>query len=131
MVVNDFDADGKADMAMISLYENHLKLFSGDGTGALAVTSTTSVWGPHELCAGDLDFDGDVDLVTPRLQSAAVTPLSNDGAGTFSQGTDLVTEGEPTAVACADMNGDGALDVAVSQVVDGWTSAATILLNTP
>jgi hypothetical protein len=70
------------------------------------------VLGPGlDVAAGDLDHDGDVDLVAVGLPDRAV--LLNDGAAglTSSPVDDGSLDTLPTAVALADVDGDGHLDI--------------------
>lgn len=65
------------------------------------------------VCAGDFDGDGDLDLATAGLylpEDIAILP--NNGDGTFAAKTDYVHCGMIEEVNCADLNGDGHLDLA-------------------
>ncbi|MGK0186096.1 MAG: hypothetical protein ACI9R3_001879 [Verrucomicrobiales bacterium] len=58
----------------------------------------------------DLDNDGDQDLVLAT--TLGVIFLGNDGRGTFTvQGSELIPDAAPLALACADFDLDGDLDV--------------------
>lgn len=73
---------------------------------------------PLSIASGDLDGDGDGDLVTANFLNATISVLLNHGDGAFA---DPVTyrigwDGgnfEPASVAIGDWNGDGPLDVVV------------------
>jgi hypothetical protein len=61
--------------------------------------------------AGDLDGDGDVDLVVGNEQASAVAVFRNDGAGGFQRLAEFATGEYPTGGAIADLDDDGVPDV--------------------
>ncbi|WP_328946658.1 VCBS repeat-containing protein [Streptomyces sp. NBC_00250] len=65
---------------------------------------------------GDLNGDGKADLVTPVKGSNTLVAALGDGKGGFGPGVSfgLDTGAFPTAVALADLNGDGRLDAVVA-----------------
>lgn len=75
-----------------------------------------------DVATGDLDADGDIDVVTANTDSGALIWL-NDGAGAFS---DSGRRLEVCAVvAVADLDGDGALDVITAM----WGRPLTVWWN--
>jgi hypothetical protein len=72
---------------------------------------------PFALDVGDLNGDGNADLVTADQGSADVSVLLGDGHGGFSPaiGSPVTTPGNPYSVVVGDLNGDGKLDVAASE----------------
>ncbi len=74
--------------------------------------------GAHSLAHGDMDADGDVDLVV-EIDAGHVKTMLNDGHGTFSvsdafAGDAVNNTGDGLAPILADMNGDGQPDVVTS-----------------
>jgi FG-GAP-like repeat len=59
-------------------------------------------------------------------ETSTVSVLVNRGDGSFDPRRDFETRGGPDAVVIADLNGDGAPDLATA---DGVTSAVSVLLN--
>lgn len=123
----DVDGDGDLD-----LYFSHVgwqerapqdRLLINDGSGRFADETVARI--PAEtgttLTArfGDLDGDGDLDLV--RGEHGPLTVWLNDGRGVFTDVSDAVlgadrVEGPNIALALADFDGDGRLDIYVGQL---------------
>ena len=64
---------------------------------------------PSDVAAGDLDGDGDVDLVVPGAVGYVVA--TNDGAGGFSTEEVPASSMSRGVLTLADLDGDGALDM--------------------
>ncbi|MFO1054785.1 MAG: VCBS repeat-containing protein [Planctomycetota bacterium] len=69
--------------------------------------------------AGDVDGDGDIDLI--RFNGASFTVLLNDGHSVFTNGPSYVTADSPNYVLFADVDGDG----------DGEVIASTLTTAAP
>lgn len=123
--INDLTADGNVDVAVALGSTGSLYTFVGDGSGSFgsSVHSLASSW---STCGGDLDADGDVDLAVGMLTSG-LTTLLNDGSGAFADAQTLSASGAYPSVVCADLDGDGALDLA-STGAGGYLAT---FLNTP
>ncbi|MCA9428273.1 MAG: VCBS repeat-containing protein, partial [Candidatus Omnitrophica bacterium] len=119
LAAGDFDGDTNIDFAALEANSANLLLYKGDGTGTFTENGTTGRGqqaGPGVLFSGDLDNDGDTDLVA--FNEGAVAALLNDGAGNFSvAGSDfgVGSLGAPRDGALTDLNGDGFADLAASQ----------------
>ena len=102
----------------------------GAGNANFVSTGTFAVGNfPRSLTAGDLDGDGDLDLVVANQNDDEVTVLLNDGSGGFSEaaGSPVAVGNLPQAVTAGDLDGDSDLDLAVTIIsVNG-----TVLLNQP
>ena len=127
--IDDFDADGDADAAIPTLYGDTLFILDGDGAAGFSSTGTALIGG-HGVCGGDLDHDGDIDLAVPTFSYNTVVTLRNDGLGDFATAQTLPTDRHTTSVFCADLDGDGALDVLAAGGETSHSSVIT-LLNTP
>ena len=118
LVAADLDQDGDADVAVSSSAAKKLRLFLGDGAGGLvggASLIAPSGAKPTRLVATDLDGDGRTDLVaalTNTTSNGGFAVLRGTGGGAFATAelnySNIVNSG---ALAAADMDGDGRLDV--------------------
>jgi FG-GAP-like repeat len=83
---------------------------------------------PTSFAAADVNRDGHLDFAVANQGSDDVTVLLGDGAGVFSAaaGPPAAVGDGPVAVANADLNGDGNVDLAVA---NGSSNDATILLG--
>jgi hypothetical protein len=136
LATGDFNGDGKLDIASVSLNENTLNVFLGNGdgtfTGGFTYTFTGEPNSPISVIAADVNGDGNLDLIVVCYNTLNVTGggtvsvFFGNGDGTFQHNADYILKNHPTAVVAADFNGDGALDLAAT-VNDAGTVA--ILLN--
>ena len=106
------DGDEHVDLAVLRAYS--ISIFAGDGMGGFALVGTLPVVGQEakDLCAGDLDNDGDVDLLYAQHPlGGGLNVLLNDGAGNFAPSVEVF----PTRCwqpVLAHLNEDEFLDVA-------------------
>lgn len=115
-VIFDVNHDGHQDLVMAEGYTDSLTVFLGDGTGSLQSSYTTQTGiAPLRLSSGDLNADGNIDIVTidSTTQQMQLAVLLGKNDGTF-QPTQLVdARFQPWNVSITDINGDGHLDLAV------------------
>lgn len=111
--VADFDGDGTLDMAVISL-TGELRILVGNGTN-FVIGQELQIGGlPIWMSGGDLDEDGDEDLVIVRSAANTTDIWLNDGNGGFTQHSTLPVGTDALAIVVGDIDNDGNLDVAVS-----------------
>jgi hypothetical protein len=109
----DVDGDGRVDVLAPGLRNTTFisVLFNG-GDGGFDQERVLDVGrGPWSVAAGDLDADGDLDLLTPNGLTSDLSILLQETPREFAaQASVPVAEG-PRFVTLGDFNGDGHLDV--------------------
>lgn len=118
----DLDNDGDLDIAAADQFVSILKN-NGDGTFQPKVDYAAGNAPTAVFCA-DLNRDGYLDLVVTNTSegSESVAILMNNGDGTFSAKVEYPTEARPYSVFCADLDGDGDVDLAVSNEINSTVS---------
>ena len=82
---------------------------------------------PHGLAAGDVDGDGDVDLVVGNVLSQDISLLRNVGDGSFELESRTPAGAQVRSVAIGDVDADGAPDLLVG--LQSGTAAFAVLPN--
>jgi hypothetical protein len=119
LVVGDLNGDRRPD-AVVSAYEaDTIKVLLnpyGSGDFWNVVTVDTGINGPREVALGDLDGDGDEDIVAALRLANEIVWYANSGAGLgWTQddvGSGLLIDG--AAVETCDIDQDGDVDVLAS-----------------
>ncbi len=114
-VLADLDGDLDLDLAAAEPASGSIEIALNDGAGNFVLAGAFGVapgaTGELALAAGDIDKDGDLDLVVTRREvDGVLNLLFNDGA-VFTVGPPQFIAEQPVQVFMADLNGDGALDV--------------------
>lgn len=122
--IGDVNGDGNLDIITSnSVPSPHIKTFIGDGNGNYGpAAGTFNLLGhPYDVKLGDLDGDGDLDVVTANKDDSNVSILLGDGAGNFNEapGSPYATGIWPVDAELGDINGDGALDIVTNNVSSG------------
>jgi hypothetical protein len=127
------DVDGDQDLDLVVADRNQpSRLYLNNGTanpwgGVSGVNITNDSPGTTAVALGDVDRDGDLDLVVGTSSGSSRIYLNNGTADPWGEvtGTDVPSIGRPTEeIALGDVDGDGDLDL-----VNGGTGALKLFLN--
>ncbi len=134
IAIGDINGDGRVDLAITNQASNTVSvLINTSSNGIISFASkvdfTTGIM-PVSIAIGDIDLDGKPDLIIANEGSNTVSILRNAGNGgvtNFETKADYPTGANPYGIVVGDINGDGLLDVAVTNFNDNTVS---ILGNT-
>lgn len=130
LVVGDFDKDGNQDLAIANQGDNTVTVLLGNGTGGFKSPFGLFPVGksPSSVAVGDFNGDGYPDLAIANRDSNNVTVLKGDGTGGFSPfpNSPFPVGNSPSSIAVGDFNGDGNLDLAITNELD---NTVTVLLG--
>ncbi|MFO1070719.1 MAG: VCBS repeat-containing protein, partial [Geminicoccaceae bacterium] len=129
IALGDVDGDGTLDL--LTANDNGedpstISVFLGDGDGSFTAAAEVGVGdGPHAVALGDLDRDGNLDLVSAN-GSGSLSVRLGDGLGGFvaADGAEIPLAGSSFCLALGDLDGDGRLDL-----VAGGAGYVAVLLG--
>ena len=117
-------------MVAVNLIADDITSHIGTGDDQVFTTARTFSTGadPAELVTGDFTGDGLLAVVSANVISRSITLLTGDGLGNLDGATTALGAafGGPTGLAAADFNADGALDLAVADLLG---QSAMVLFN--
>ena len=138
IVVDDFNGDGKDDLAVVNFCSDDtcgqssvsVLLGKGDGTFQEHLDYLTGT-GSVSIVVGDFNHDGKPDLAAtnicsdPSCVASSVSILLGKGDGTFRAHLDYATGLGPLGIGVGDLNGDGKADLVTADYFD----AVSVLLG--
>ena len=127
VVVDDFNGDGKSDIASVRTNPEIVNVYLGDGQGGFGPpTPFPAGFSPSFLRSADFNGDGNADLATLSHLSTASILLGNGSGGFAAPITYLAGTGTPTRqIATGDFNSDNRPDLALTD----QSGSVSIILN--
>ena len=117
IAVEDFNFDGKLDLAVANFHSSDVSILLGNGDGTFStprIYPTGEQAGPVNIASIDANDDGLPDLVVSNSISDRLTLLTNRGNGVFKTTSIPGNLGDrPQGIATGHFNGDGLEDIVV------------------
>jgi len=121
--MDDLDSDGDIDYVYIDTEDGKIAWKRNDGnqnfSEEIVLFENYGALGPDIIATGDIDNDGDIDIITDQASTGSIFWGENTGSGYFAFYHPITTSapmgfGDPNIV-MTDMNGDGILDILLSK----------------
>lgn len=131
LAVADLNGDNFADVASVNSKGNVIAVILCDGTGGLGspkAYALANALEPKAIDLGDLDGDGDLDMVTANHGSNNFVVWENNATGVMSKAAILKGSKNPSYVVLSDRDNDGDLDITGT---DGTTDEVILFENVP
>jgi hypothetical protein len=142
VAVGDINGDGKPDLAITiqdqTNFNQGIAIALGNGNGTFQTPTLLAstlqnpaldVPLPAAIQMIDLNHDGNLDLIYTNAEFSTVGVMYGKGNGTFYDPVEFATGREAYGIALADVNLDGAIDVATTGNAYEF-SGVSVLLNT-
>lgn len=140
VVAADLDNDGDIDLVVPTLgmptqprpqdptiQSNAVLVFANDGGGGFSLRSSVATGnGPVDVTTGDMDRDGQLDLVVTNFRDHTVQVVRNQGSLGFAVWHSIVVGKDPMAARVGDVDDDGDLDIVAAIYGD---SEVLLLIN--
>jgi hypothetical protein len=133
LAIGDFDGDGHLDLTSANFWDGSVSVLLGDGAGGFSPQPLIDVAASNieGVVAGDFDRDGHDDIVVINGLWSVVHVIIGNGDGTFQQPFDDEAGGMQRAIGASDLDGDGALDIAIAHLAGDTVSVLRNLTPEP
>src|SRR5580692_4729071 len=131
LATGDFNADGNLDLVSVPADQGapfvvQVLLGKGDGTFQAPVNYAVGPY-PRQVAVADFNGDGKLDLAVANAgimenPGHTVSVLLGNGDGTFQAQKDFQVGNQPFGITAGDLNGDGIVDLATANYLDGTVS---------
>ncbi len=132
LALADADHDDDLDLVTVNRDSSDISVLRNDGTGSFAPAENYTVGagaGPRTLALGDFNGDGYTDVATANHDTGTISILVNDGSGGFAAPLTaaLDEQRQPVRLAAADLDCDGHVDLAITNVAAGGSVVSLLL----
>ena len=121
VTVADVNSDGWPDLVVANSDDNSVGILINKGFGSFRTqatvaltTDTGPLYGPSAVAVGDINSDGNADIVVADFLSDKVSLLLGSGYGQFPTQAHVSVGSRPQSVSLVDLNSDGKLDILVA-----------------
>lgn len=119
LAIADIDEDRRVDLVVANQLSNDVHVLRNQGSGTFAMPRVYPTGlEPYAVAVGDLNDDEHLDLAVANAgynrTRGDISVLLNRGQGTFAQAVSYPAGQRPAALAVADFDRDGRIDVAVA-----------------
>jgi hypothetical protein len=121
--VGDVDGDGDLDIAVANRNSDTASVLFNNGSGSFSVITLATGGQPRATALADFTGSGTLDLAVTNQDSRTISVFVNTTGSSFAPAQTLSVGAQvrPDGIIAADLNGNGAIDLAVA--VSGQTPA--------
>ncbi|MFC3800764.1 FG-GAP-like repeat-containing protein [Cohnella sp. GCM10012308] len=120
VIARDFNKDGRLDLAVANDGSGNISVMLNNGDRTFNITNFAGLHTPTQLVSGDFNGDGHLDLATAENGNDGAAVLLGLGNGSFGPASYYSSGAgtQPVDIAMGDFDGDGHLDLAVTNQIN-------------